>query len=199
MRCHSQRHSVGVKYPASRMRVDLVPARRTSEQGCFLIPDRTIEEWIETRPHRLKRWIAVAEGQNPHVRPAIRLIKGWRRARGKAMQIPSYAVELLLGHLAGEYPRIEDLVRTFFERFANADARLRLVLLGGATNSSITVRDPWSDVNVADELGAEHRGRLVDNARRALDDLDEAADLLGDGRARGAMGILRRVFLGNYD
>lgn len=195
----SQRHSVGVKYPGYRMRVDLVPARRTDEQGCYLIPDRTIDDWIQTRPHRLKRWITAAEGRNPHVRPTIRLIKGWRRARGKAMQIPSYAVELLLGHLAGDYPRIEDLVRTFFQSFAGADARLRLVLLGGAANSSITIRDPWSNVNVADELGAEHRGRLVDNARRALDDLDEAAGLLGEGRTRGAMGILRRVFLGNYD
>ena len=191
-----QQHSVGVKYPASNLRVDLVPALRTSERGRYLIPNRAAAEWIETRPHLLKRRITLAEQQNPHVRAAIRLVKGWRRARGKVMQIPSYAVELLLGHWAEQEATLEGLVRLFFDTFGSAHARKRLVLLGDEDNAAVTVRDPWSGANVADELDASHRARLVENARRALDDFDEAQHI---ATARGALGILRRLFKGNYD
>jgi hypothetical protein len=195
----SQKHSVGVKYPGSRLRVDLVPARRTDERGCFLIPDRSIDRWVETRPHQLKRYVTLAEGTNPNVRAAIRLIKGWRRARGKAMQIPSYAIELLLGRWAADESGLEGLVRVFFERFAGGHARQRLVLLGDSDNAPVTVRDPWSSLNVTDELSADHRARLVENAGRALYELDEAASLVGMGRERGALGVLRRLFKGNYE
>jgi hypothetical protein len=196
----SQEHSVGVKYPAARLRVDLVPALRTKEQGCFLIPNRLRDEWIETRPHRLKRWLSRAENSNPHVRAAIRLAKGWRRARGKAMQVPSYALELILIAMAVEHgPKLDDLVWAFFEVLAGAHAGQRLVLLGDPDKTPVTVRDPGTDANVAAELDAGHRARLVDNARRALDELDEAAGLAEEGRDRGALGIMRRLFIGNYD
>lgn len=196
----AQEHSVGVKYPTVGLRVDLVPALRTNERGCFLIPDRTAGEWIETRPHRLKGRITRAEGVNAQVRTAIRLVKGWRRARGKAMQIPSYAVELLMGEWASKAGSLEGLVRLFFETFADAHANKRLVLLGGGSNrSSVTVCDPWSGVNVTEELDRDHRARLVENARRALDSMDAADEMLADGRERAARTELRRVFKGAYE
>jgi hypothetical protein len=197
----SQEHSVGVKYLAARLRVDLVPALRISEErGCFLIPNRLTGEWIETRPHRLKRWLTLAEAKNPHVRAAIRLAKGWRRARGKAMRIPSYALELILIDTANEEePELDNLVRAFFDRLADAHAGQRLVLLGDPDKTAITVRDPGSDVNVAEELDAGHRAKLVENARLAREQLDEAARLARQGRDRGALRVLRRLFVGNYD
>ncbi|MFO0571499.1 MAG: nucleotidyltransferase [Polyangiaceae bacterium] len=196
----AQEHSVGVKYPAAHLRVDLVPALSTEEQGCYLIPNRLVDDWIETRPHRLKRWLTRAEKSNQHVRAAIRLAKGWRRARGKAMQVPSYALELILIAMAADgEPDLDGLVYAFFDRIAEAHAGQRLVLLGDADRTPITVRDPGSDVNVAAELDAGHRARLVENARRALDDIDEAAWLAEQGRDRGALGVLRRLFVGNYD
>lgn len=195
----SQEHSVGVKYPSAGLRIDLVPALRTDEKGCFLIPDRLMDAWIETRPKVLKRRLTDAESHNQHVRAAIRLAKGWRRARGKAMQLPSYALELILIAMAFEHgPGLEDLLWAFFEVLAEAHAGQRLVLVGAADNTPITVRDPWG-VNVAAELDAGHRKRLVDNARRALDDLDEAAWLAESGRNRGAISVLRRLFIGNHD
>ncbi len=195
----SQEHSVGVKYPGTRLRVDLVPALRTQQHGCFLIPNRATDEWMETRPYLLKGRLTRAEGENAHVKKAIRLVKGWRRARGKAMQIPSYAVELLLSEWAGAHAGLSGLVRAFFDRLATAHAGQRLALLGEPDRSPITVRDPWSGVNVADELSADHRARLIENARRALEELDEAKSLATEGRGRGALGVLRRLFKGNYD
>jgi hypothetical protein len=195
----AQDHSVGVKYPGSQLRVDLVPALRTKEQGRYKIPSKAADAWIDTRPHLLKRAISVAENKNPHVRGAIRLLKGWRRARGKAMQIPSYAIELLLGHWAAEVSGLKGLVFRFFDTFADAHAGKRLVLLGDEADSSVTIRDPWSGDNVAEELDAGHRARLVENARRGLSDIEEAEALADEGRDRAALSVLRGVFKGNYD
>lgn len=190
-----QEHSVGVKYPNSGYRVDLVPALRTRRAGEFLIPDRTSGRWIHTCPERLRDRLALAERANPHVRPAIRLLKGWRRARGKAMQFPSYGLELLATELATQAPpTLEGLVLAFLETFAHHDLRYRLTLLGEGGSRPVNLLDPATNVNVTEELGPTHRKRLVDNARTALDALGEAAS--GSRRGRSAETVCRKLFVG---
>ncbi len=195
-----QRHSVGVEYRGrSRgFRVDLVPALVTHGNGPYLIPSRTRQRWIETRPRRLARRI---DGAPSTVVDAIRLVKGWKRARGKrkGFSLPSYGIEVLLTERTDLHVHSKplDIVRHVFEEWADAHAGRRLTLLGGTTRDAVTLSDPTSGENLMAGNDGHGRRRFIEAARRGLRDLDDAEAALGAGHAGKVGQLLERLFLGN--
>lgn len=191
-----QDHSVGVKYPHSGYRIDLVPALR-QEEGTWLIPEKSTREWISTSPPQLAEHLGHIQARNSRARATIRLLKGWRRARGKRMRIPSYALELwVLDRAASSPASLVSLVRGLLEELARADKRRRLVLRGEAsTRAPVICIDPWSGANITADLTQKHKKRLIENARRALDILDEAQEAKRT-HGRGVASRLERLFVG---
>jgi len=91
MTVRSQDHSVGIEYPGSGMQIDLVPA--VTLEGDLYIPEQGTGNWILTDPAGTAARLQKAKKRAPHAGIAIRLLKGWKRARGRNAPIPSFAVE----------------------------------------------------------------------------------------------------------
>lgn len=190
----AQRHSVGVTYPKSGLRVDLVPALRRPGQQHFHIPSMDDAGWIETRPQKIQDLIDAAE---PRVRNMIRLLKGWRRARGRnrGWYLPGYGLELFI--LCGPWrdtpptTPLFDLMHSVFQALDPGDARLRLYLRGEA-NAPVVLLDPWSGLNLGGANDRDGKNKLIEHARWTLDKLAEVPE------ASDAVGrrILSDVFVG---
>ncbi len=190
-----QAHSVGVRYPQSGLRIDLVPARRHGRG--LLIPSRERGAWISTYPGRAEARLNQACANLPHVRDAVRLIKAWRRARGSRLAVPSYALELLMVERAARGESLVDMVRGFFSEIAEHDKRYRLELRGSRANPPpMLVEDPDTGENVTQDLKAEHRRALVERCRAATSVLDDALDRLSTSAEARLEGALQRLFMG---
>lgn len=195
-----QKHSVGVCYHGAnrRFRVDLVPALASRGRGPYRIPSRLHQRWIETRPRQINARVEVAA---PKVVDAIRLLKGWKRARGrnKGFSLPSHAIEVMLLERAdlhtGRTPLA--IARQVLSEWAEHDMRRRLVLSGAGSKDAVTLLDPWSGENLLGGNGRARRCRLIDAARLSRDLLAEAESHLAGGRNGTAAGLMERLFIGN--
>ncbi|MEZ4433716.1 MAG: nucleotidyltransferase [bacterium] len=191
----SQTHSVGVEYPGQGLRVDLVPALVRPGRGghIYRIPSREKQRWIHSN---IGRFEALAKEASPKTRAAIRLIKGWRRARGdnSGFSLPSYAIELML--LTAPRPANATawltVVRAFFERIADAHMQRRLVLDANDTGDPVSFSEPWTKENLLSGNDGAGRRALIEKCRWTVDRLDAAA---AAATARGASTILRSVFI----
>lgn len=194
-RVRRQKHSVGLEYPGTNLRIDLVPALITRGRGrdIYLIPSREHGRWIKTRIDLIEGLVSSAP---PRVLDAIRLLKGWKRARGpgRGFSLPSYAVELMLLR-AGTPPHNTPpltIAAGVLSSIAESDARYRLSLDGAPTQDPVAYRDPWTGENLLGANTRDGRGRLIDAARRTRDKLLEAAD----ASERSAQTILSDLFIG---
>jgi hypothetical protein len=194
-----QTHSVGADYPKSGIRIDLVPAIDRG-RGRFSIPSRDAGEWIDTRPGRIGKRLARAEAARPGSAAAVRLLKGWRRARGgkRLLGLPGYAIETLVVDAALRRRSGDglDVVAPLLREIADAHKNRRLVLRPPDDKDSVVVAEPSSGENLAWRANAASRSRLIEAARKAADALDDAEEcLLGRDRA-GARRLLLDVFVG---
>ena len=192
LRVWSQDHSVGVYYPGSGIKLDLVPALRNGSG--FLIPERTTDSWIATDPARTEQRLLAAFQRCKHIRIAIRLLKGWSRARGKLM--PSYAIETFLVDrvLRGGAAPLDLLVQDFFRRIAAHDAR-GSVSLRGHSDAPVTVMDPVTGANLTEGVDHVRRRMLIAKSRDALRVLDELEEeVYGPGGTSPASA--RNLFVG---
>lgn len=199
LRIRDQKHSVGVIYDGRerKFRVDFVPAIASRGRAPLQIPSRARQAWIETRPRHLAQ--RVAEMPNPAV-DAIRLLKGWRRARGPrpGFTLPSYAIEQMVAQ-RGDLHRLKhplDIVDRLLEEWATSNARSRLTLIGPPQKASITLIDPHSGENLMADNDASARSALISAARRARRDIGKAVVELNHGRTGTAAGNFERLFIG---
>lgn len=191
-----QTHSLGVIYPKSELRVDLVPALTARGRGgsIYEIPSRRESRWIKTNIRRIEEMAAAAP---PKLIDAIRLMKGWRHARGrnKGFSLPSYALELLLlNRLAPAHntPPL-DIIRQLMTPIADAHKRRHLSLDGNETGDAITFCEPWTGENLMGKNSTAQRQALIERCRWTLDHLDKAAASSSDATATR---ILRSLFIG---
>lgn len=190
-----QGHSVGVQYLRSGLHLDLVPVRRWGRG--LEIPSRARGEWIATHPGRAVQRLEAATAAVPHARDAVRLVKGWRRARGRNAPLPSYALELLMVERAlTDGGTLLELVYDFFADVANHDKRKRIVLRGASDGLPVQVQDPDTGENVTADRTAAHRRTLVESCRRAVDALDEVFGKLKQDPDARVGGALERLFVG---
>lgn len=194
----AQNHSVGVSYPNSGYRIDLVPAKL--EDGQIMIPCRFENEWIVTAPDRARQRLERAMQVSKDVGAAIRLLKGWNRARGKSIKLSSYAIELVLVKRATQRKSdLLELIGWFFDTVASADKRHRLSLVGEQTdNSHITVQDPDSKKNVMEGIDHDERKKIIEACRWTMDKLDDVLERLADDPEAGVQSALRQIFIGNW-
>lgn len=200
VRVRKQNHSVGVIYPNRNLRVDLVPALR-ARGGRYRIPARSDDEWILTRPRATQEAFERVLRRQPAARAAIRLIKGWKRARGKSkgFSLPSYAIEVYCSSEieSGTWRSASQLARHFFEDLASRPANRRLVLGNRDDGHSVVLMDPWSGENLLAKNDHVSRKRLILAARKALHEMDAARTSASSGRAEAATNRLARLFVGN--
>lgn len=194
----AQDHSVGIGYPGSGLRIDLVPAVRL--RGSLYIPEQGTGKWIHTDPaattDRLQRAKVVA----PHAGVAIRLLKGWARARGRNAPIPSFAIETWVVDrvLAGALP-LDELVASFFQEIGSAHAGRRLAIgSSGRVEGPLTLIDPVSGNNLTQDVDGSQRSRLVTTCRATMATLAEVDQLANQERQAQAVTAGRRLFVGKW-
>lgn len=195
MKVRPQNHSVGVIYEAGPT-IDLVPAVQDAET--FLIPERKTNRWIETDPDGPTKRLAAAGRRNPDTVVAIRLLKGWARARRHGAPLPSFAVESLMvdPQFAPKAP-LCGLVGGFFEQIGTADKRRNLVLgLAEAAEGPVTVIDADSKNNLAEGLTGEQKKKLVSSCDAGLAGLERIWHLAEEGRVGPARTAARNLFVG---
>jgi hypothetical protein len=169
--------------------LDVVPAiiREDDHHGVLLIPDKTREEWIESRPIGYSDALAsLNQTHNQKVKPQVRLLKTWRNGRMVYMKPKSYLLECLVYHafndgkVAGDGlshgPLFADLLEHLVDRLGpTIDA-------GGVPN----VADPMTGKHVSAGWEHSHAKALLTRlredaaiARKAVDadDEDEAIEL----------------------
>lgn len=199
MEARTQEHSVGVSYPQSKLRIDLVPALRV-RQDRLRIPHCGSNQWVDTWRDRARKRLEQASSQDPDVVRAVRLLKSWCRARGNRVSLPSYAIELLVVERALQGTRgLVPLVTGFFMDIGDQDARGRLALRSAsAPDAPIVVEDPDSGANVTGELTAAHRRALIAACRRASKEIAELLALLGENPEARVDSRLRALFRGSW-
>jgi len=194
----AQAHSVGVSYPASSIRIDLVPAVRT-RTGQIVIPEPGTESWIQTNPGETRRRLEDAKRLAPHAGVAIRLLKGWSRARGGVL--PSFGIETAIVNqiLAFGPTSLVDLVRGFIEGVAASDMR-RPLLLGASRIpfTPVTLVDPVSGANLTNRMGFDHKKKLIDRCRWTRDHLSRLDDIGESGKREVALTLARKLFVGDH-
>lgn len=192
-----QDHSVGIVYPQTNFRIDLVPGLR--EDGRLLIPERGTGEWIVSSPKDVADRLRRASAITPTTVPAIRLLKGWARARGRFAPIPSFAIEtLVVDWMLREPQPLEYVVDTFFTLIAERDARRSLVLGRQVrAEAPLTVIDPVSGRNLTPEVTRKQLSTLISTARDACMKMREIRGLIARGSSRRAQTLARDFFVGS--
>ncbi len=192
----TQDHSVGILYPQRKLRLDLVPG--VLQGGQLYIPERGTQQWIPTNPALTARRLQEAKAAAPHTGIAIRLLKGWSRARGRNAPIPSFAIETLVVDMVHHRPRpLGELVRDFLQDIAGLHAGRRLVLgAGPLAPTPVAVWDPVSGNNLTQEMRGDQRVRLVKSCRTGLQRLDQLAQLVSHGRQSEATTAAKNLFVG---
>lgn len=192
----SQDHSVGIRY-RSGVRIDLVPAIRAGQR--LLIPESGSNEWLRTNPAETAGLLQRAERRLPHAPAGVRLAKGWARARGHHAPLPGYAIEtLVVASALREMLSLGELVARFLADIAHSKISYRLVMGDGPVAGPIAVWDPVSDANLTEELDKNHRKRLIEAARRGLEDLGRIEATAAKGRHARAVSAARKLFLGSW-
>jgi hypothetical protein len=201
-----QDHSVRVRYAkGGSLSIDVVPALWTDQNRAEIvrIPERSSREWRETCVNRQRLLLDKHDDQNRYLRRAIRLLKYWRN--GHQLDLPSYALELLAVHavarVESRYHRavcisvfrwivesdlrepvfVTDYVRPSEQRLPKTD---EVVIMDAAVAGN----------NVAAELGAGARRRIVSAAQRALDRLSAAEHHMTRGRRGDASRAFGEAF-----
>lgn len=166
LRVRPQTHSVGVTFSALQLRVDLVPAIRT-DQG-LQIPSRRAGEWISTWPDQARLRLNAVAAENPWVKRAVRLMKGWRMRAG--LPLSSYAMEtIVLDRAAATDKRQAGFIYGIFKELDAAHGGRRLDLVPGSSNPSpVRVTDPFSGANITEDLDARDRMQLIEASRTAF-------------------------------
>ena len=192
----AQDHSVGIDYPGSGLRIDLVPALRL--RGNFHIPEQGTGKWIQTDPVATTARLRQAKAAAPHAGIAIRLLKGWARARGRNAPIPSFALETwVVDQVLSRPSALDELVGAFFSEVASARANRRLGLgSSGRIEGAVTLIEPVSGNNLTKDLGRVHRTALVRSSRRAVEEVAHLQALANAGRWNTAGSTGRDLFVG---
>lgn len=200
-------HCVAFEYPNHKLRVDLVPAFRLRGKDRFEIASVTEKRWIESRPFLLREKLDAAP---PKVRDAIRLLKGWRRARGghaAGLRLPSYAIAtwFLTRPLPPQTTPPLELVAEFFDVVASSKASSRLVLRGPDDGEQMVLVSPTTRLNVLrshpktpPNVVRERKSRLIyrcRDARAALERIRLEAPYRSDSATLNA---LRAFFIGSH-
>lgn len=198
MSVRPQDHSVGIEYPGSGLRIDLVPAVRS--EGALYIPEQGTGDWILTDPAATAARLERAKVAAPSAGIAVRLLKGWARARGRNAPIPSFAIETWVVDrvFRGPLP-LDQLVAAFFYEIGTANAGHRLAL--GASpevEGAITLIEPVSGNNLTGRLRRHHRIALVNSCREALGELRGIEQHASSGRPTLAFTYARRLFVGRW-
>jgi hypothetical protein len=197
MSIRRQKHSVGVCYPRSKFRIDLVPGLSKRER--LYIPERGTGEWIRTDPDGALERVKRATVIERDTLCAIRLLKGWSRARGKGQcALPSFAIETwVVAQIQESRPSLADVVLGFIESLADNRVGSSLVLLGQPEpKAAVTLLDPSSGNNLTSEVTKKQARRLVNTARDSRDKIDELRREVAAGKSRSANRLARDLFVG---
>ncbi|MBL8618797.1 MAG: nucleotidyltransferase [Deltaproteobacteria bacterium] len=192
----AQDHSVGIWYPGSELRIDLVPA--VTSQGAVYIPELGTGDWIRTDPAATAARLGRAKRAAPHTDTAVRLLKGWARARGRNAPIASFAVETWVVDAVLKRPKpLDELVASFFDDIGSTHAGRHLALgSSGFARCAVTLLDPVSGNNLTQDLQRQHRTTLVKSCRTAAIELARIAALARDGQLTQAVTAGKRLFVG---
>ena len=188
---------MGVRYPASHIKVDLVPVLKDTRHGAFLIPRRYDEEWIPTWPsHDVEELNRLAK-RHPPLRPAIRLLKSWKRLHEAPLS--SFALDLALRHLVGKETFADPvaLISAFWAICASHDRRRRLHLGAVAGDGPLTLVHSKTGEDVLAGKVAEERSLLCELSTEALVKLDEIRGRCFMGKAKWAAKGLAELFVGD--
>jgi hypothetical protein len=192
-----QDHSVGVIYPKTKFKIDLVPGIRT--RGKLRIPERDTKQWIVTYPDDARARIREASIAAPDTIPAVRLLKSWSRARNKRRcALPSFAIETyVVDCMLYDGPRLDELVFGFIDRLAEAPTRSPLALLGRARpGAAVTLVDPLSRNNLTAKLTADQRSTLIKTARVSAKNVQRLRKAIARGDNSEAQRLARDLFVG---
>lgn len=178
--------------------IDVVPAIIADDDhhDMLLVPDRTQEKWINSKPVAYADALAVLNGlHSQKVKPQIRLIKLWRNLRMTYMQPKSYWLECLVyhgfnnGHLDGSGtsagPIFADLLEHLVERLGPT------VDNGGTPH----IADPMLGNNVASGWEYTHAKSLV---ARLREDAALARRAVNAADDEEAVELWSRVFPGRF-
>lgn len=192
-----QDHSVGIEYPGG-LRIDLVPAVRSD--GLLHIPEQETGNWIVTDPDATAARLARAKRAAPHAGIAVRLLKGWARARGRNAPMPSFAIETWVVEQVLLRPlSLDELVAGFWHEVAAANVARRLALgLSRKVEGAITLIDPVSGNNLTQSLERHHRVALIASCRDACKSLLELERLAKAGRHSLAVKAAVPLFVGRW-
>jgi len=198
LKVRAQDHSVGIEYPGSGLRIDLVPA--VTIKGALYIPEQGTGDWILTDPAATAARLRQAKRAAPHAGVAIRLLKGWSRARGRNAPISSFAVETWVVDEVLNRPRpLDELVATFFHEIGASNASRRLTLgSSGVVQGAVTLVEPVSGNNLTQDLRRYHRTALVRSCRRALNKLVGVERHANARRHSLSLSAARRLFVGQW-
>jgi hypothetical protein len=192
----AQEHSVGIQYLGSGLRIDLVPA--VTIQGSVYIPEQGTGNWIRTDPAATAERLGRAKRAAQHADIAIRLLKGWARARGRNAPIASFAVETWVVDAVLTRPRpLDELVANFFGEIGSAHAGRRLALGSSrVVQGAVTLVEPVSGNNLTRDLQRHHRTALVTACRGAWTRLAYIDQLSRMGRFTQAVTAGKGLFVG---
>lgn len=195
-----QDHSVGVTYPASGYRIDLVPALVSGGYGWRLVPEKSTNAWVRSNPSKHVEILDQAKARSPGALIAIRLLKGWSRARGYNAPLPSFAIEcLVIQRVLASGGTVSEIVSGVFSEIAGRDKRARLDL--GSTRSAdpppVRVPTVVMERNITHELDAAHRRRIIEACRVAEERLEDIRSKLRCGSDGPALTAARDLFVGH--
>lgn len=141
-----QNRSVHIDFTGTGIGYDVLPAVADIGRPDLLrIPDRDRDDWIPTSPERHLAWSARAnEASGSKLKPLVKFLKAWRRARG--VGIRSFHLEVLCGRLLTFVP----------ESYAHG-LRFLLGALPGAVRSACD--DPAQVGGPAIDRGMDSRER----------------------------------------
>lgn len=89
-----QKRSIGVGFATAGLRVELVPAFTTGQEGVFRIADRHADRWILSAP-QIHTEISTEANQRSggHLKPVIKMLKAWKRQHN--LPIKSFHLEVM--------------------------------------------------------------------------------------------------------
>lgn len=196
-----QDHSIGLRFTHRQtpdhtgleLRIDLVPVLLGTSEGRVRLPERSTDSWLPACPYHMRDRLNLLSEHQPSVRPAIRLLKGWKRL--EALPLPSYALELLVTRCALRHAttlEVGALVTAVL-----ADLETRAVHFAQATHAAkAALQDPWTRRNVLAQLGPAEWACLVSACREASTKLDTAASAVHAGDIQQARITLGELFIG---
>lgn len=103
-----QKRSVGVNFATAELRVELVPAFTTENDGVFRIADRHSDRWILSAPQIHTEISTEANHRSGRLlKPVIKMLKAWKRQRNLPiksfhLEVMCYSAPILPSHTLSE-------------------------------------------------------------------------------------------------